>query len=459
MADYHPLISRAVAGLEKNTGENRRVLYERARDALLNQLRSVDPPLEESDITHERLALEEAIRKVEAEAAKSAPAQAKQSAPPASDEAVQETARETAPETPRETRPETSPPSSSAGEQGLHDWRETMAEAENLGGATAKARRSAREFLEAVPGGATSGTQPERASEPPSKDEAPPAPRRSSRRPEGAPPPSYEEMENISPRPARSWGGIVKLVLLVVVIAALAGAGYWQRKPLLAMLAQLHAGHAPKTQQAAAPSVQPKINDRVAASKVAPKKTTAPAVAVAQKVVLIEQDPNNPQGKSYVGSAIWRTETVSPGTGLAPELAVRANIDIPERHMRMTWSLRRNTDKAMTAASHTIEIQFTLPANFNAGGISKVPGVLMKTGEDTRGLPLAGLSVKVTDGYFLIGLSADAGDQKRNIVLLKNRDWVEIPIYYSNGRQAIMRIEKGPPGDRAFAEAFRSWGE
>ena len=35
MADYHPLIARAVAGLEKNSGENRRALYERARIALV----------------------------------------------------------------------------------------------------------------------------------------------------------------------------------------------------------------------------------------------------------------------------------------------------------------------------------------------------------------------------------------------------------------------------------------
>ena len=40
MADYYPLISRAVAGLEKNNGENRRALYERARAALLAQLRN-----------------------------------------------------------------------------------------------------------------------------------------------------------------------------------------------------------------------------------------------------------------------------------------------------------------------------------------------------------------------------------------------------------------------------------
>ena len=72
MADYHPLIARAVAGLEKNTGENRRALYERARVALVAQLRGVAPALDESEITRERLALEEAIRKVEAEAARQA---------------------------------------------------------------------------------------------------------------------------------------------------------------------------------------------------------------------------------------------------------------------------------------------------------------------------------------------------------------------------------------------------
>ena len=72
MADYHPLIARAVAGLDKNTGENRRALYERARTALVAQLRGVNPPLEESEITRERLALEEAIRKVEAESARHA---------------------------------------------------------------------------------------------------------------------------------------------------------------------------------------------------------------------------------------------------------------------------------------------------------------------------------------------------------------------------------------------------
>ena len=68
MTDYHPLIARAVEGLDRSAGEARRALYERARNALVAQLRSNQPALLEADITKERLALEEAIRKVEAEA-------------------------------------------------------------------------------------------------------------------------------------------------------------------------------------------------------------------------------------------------------------------------------------------------------------------------------------------------------------------------------------------------------
>src|ERR1700716_1629701 len=73
MADYYPLIARAIAGLDPGApGEQRRALYERARSALIAQLRSVQPPLSESEITRERLSLEEAVRKVESEAAQRA---------------------------------------------------------------------------------------------------------------------------------------------------------------------------------------------------------------------------------------------------------------------------------------------------------------------------------------------------------------------------------------------------
>ena len=67
---YHQLITRAVDELDSNTEEARRALYERARTALLAQLRSNKHVLVLADITRQRRALEEAIGKVEADAAR-----------------------------------------------------------------------------------------------------------------------------------------------------------------------------------------------------------------------------------------------------------------------------------------------------------------------------------------------------------------------------------------------------
>jgi hypothetical protein len=168
--------------------------------------------------------------------------------------------------------------------------------------------------------------------------------------------------------------------------------------------------------------------------------------------VLYVEDPSDPQGKQYVGSAVWRTETVSPGS-VAPERQIRADVTIPERNMTVTWTLRRNTDQALPA-SHTIEIMFK-----PGGDISNVPGVLMKESEQSRGAPLKALAVKVTNGSFLIGLSAVDADVQHNMQLLKDRTWLDIPIVYNNGVRAILALEKGPSGDRAFADAFAAWGD
>src|SRR6476646_468641 len=156
MADYYPLVAKAVAGLEKNTGEGRRLLYERARSALVAQLRGMnDPPLTEAEITRERLALEEAIRKVAAEAARRG----------------RDAPRPEAPATPKaqaEVPPAPSPkptpaPERAAGslrartasrtvtEEGMKGFRDVIAEAEALGDATAQGAKTAREAYAATP--------------------------------------------------------------------------------------------------------------------------------------------------------------------------------------------------------------------------------------------------------------------------------------------------------------------
>jgi len=72
MAEFYEVLKRAVGALPGNTGDARRAVYERARKALIAQLEGFSPPLTPSEITSQRLSLEEAIRKVEGEAARAA---------------------------------------------------------------------------------------------------------------------------------------------------------------------------------------------------------------------------------------------------------------------------------------------------------------------------------------------------------------------------------------------------
>jgi hypothetical protein len=67
MADYQSLLTRAVANLPSgSSAATRQAIYDRARKALLTQLRTLRPPLPESDIAREENALNQAIAQVEA---------------------------------------------------------------------------------------------------------------------------------------------------------------------------------------------------------------------------------------------------------------------------------------------------------------------------------------------------------------------------------------------------------
>jgi len=518
MTDYHPLIARAVEGLSKSTGEARRTLYERARTALVAQLRAAEPALSESEITKERLALEEAIRKVEAEAAR------KSRTEPRSDLRSERRDRvaPAASETPRPgraepRRPEANWPKHDADEtagaeatvrragaptarerllsgrtssltrDGIKGFRDVVGEVHDLGAATARSAQTARD-TRASPGPmpldeeAHAAAQHEhfdaqneehdfdsfddheqhpRSAEPAPEweDQGPMAPQ--SIRPRAPRVPAPEHYEEV--RSARSYAGIVRLLVVLIILIGVGAVVSWQWSTIAGLYQFFtHVGARQPSQAVPEPSsAEPKIPGRVpqegtaqAPGTGAPSSQAVPQVA--QRVVLYEEDPNDPNGRRFVGSAIWRTETVSPGAGLAPELAVRADLEIPERRMTVTWSLRRNSDKTLPA-SHTIEIMFNLPADFPGGGISNVPGILMKQSEQARGTPLAGLAVKVTNGFFLVGLSAVDTDMQRNIALLKDRPWFDIPIVYTNGGRAILAMEKGPPGEHAFADAFAAW--
>jgi hypothetical protein len=252
----------------------------------------------------------------------------------------------------------------------------------------------------------------------------------------------------------RTSNRMVAMIVLGLLVLALAGAAYWWGQDIVSSIRG--ASSPARTADQVAPtegSTRGKIAER------APSTPSASEGALlAQKVVLYEEDQANPNGTQFIGTAVWRTERVAPGPGQKPDVVVRAEIEIPEQKVSVRLSLRRNDDKQLPA-SHTVEIVFTLPPDFSHGGISNIPGMLMKQGETTRGVPLNGVAVKVTTNFFLIGLSSVDVDMQRNVQLLKERSWFDIPVVYGDGKRAIIAIEKGTPGERAFTEAFATWGQ
>ena len=347
-----------------------------------------------------------------------------------------------------------------------------MSEANDLGGASARAARSAREKLSAAP-----PSDGARSARPSDSDEAyltlddiaepvmlepsfivdesrpvPPRTRKASAVVERAPRP---------PRPPRNYGDLIRMAIAAVLVVGIGGFLIWQWPNMVAIYGMLTSPSKP-AEVAEQPPTSQQQQSRKDPGRFDPEgkaaQQTPDVAAVAQRVVLYEEDPNDPQGKRSVGSAVWRTEAVTPGTGKPPEVAVRADIEIPERKISITWTLRRDSE-SNGSTSHTIEIMFKLPPDFPSGGIFNVPGIWMKQAEQTQGTALAGLAVKVTTGYFLIGLSNAPADRERNIQLLKERPWFDIPIVYTNNRRAILAMEKGTPGERAFAQAFAAWAK
>ena len=554
MADYYPLIARAIAGLDPSApGESRRALYERARAALIAQLRGVQPPLSESEITRERLSLEEAVRKVESEAAQRArdatrsgdaarsgdatrsggdraragdafrattrpAARPAEGAPPPSSSQQPSTPTPPRPRSPspppsrnelpplgqedraqRNLRADAAPPRpqpppsqpqvpmqdpqlpptrerSGAPRRGpdngvpqapqppgVRGFRDIAADADDLGRAAAQASRSARktyanvpspspEFDRLEPNMENRGADPDA---PYSYDESAEEAERYASPPQ-APRPRLAADRELKKRARTGTVFPFKSAIAVGVVLILVGAAILWGKSVVTGVSGLFKPsqtvvEAPKDNST--PLSKPKIPDRVGQPS-----STDQVAPVAQRVVLYDEDPSDPKGKQYVGSVIWRTEQIKAAAGQKADIAVRADIEIPDRKFKMTMSFRRNTDTSLPA-SHTAELTFILPPDFAGGGVGNVPGILMKSNEQARGTPLAGLAVKVTDGFFLVGLSNVDSDRQRNLQLLKERSWFDVPLVYVNQRRAIIAIEKGAPGERAFNDAFAAWGE
>jgi hypothetical protein len=422
MADYYPLIARAVEGLSDQSPEMRRAVYERARTALVEQLRSLDPPLPDDDILRERHALDDAINRVEAIYV-----------PEAVDTDLPSEPENFAQHVEPNAEPEQEPAAWDDGREGLP---------------TAAGLAQAAGF----------------------DDEMAEAPDRMAASHEEPPPTARPRIDSRSPvvRSAGQGRAIALGAVLALVIAAIAVAAWFLRDMPGDMPAPAAVADAPQPRQAPEGA---KISERVGGGPPPPSAPSPPPnavagpvqpgprqdVGVAQRAVFYEEDPSNPQApKTLVGRAVWRLEGVNAGQGQPLDTGVRAVVEFSEAGLTMNLLLRRNTDTTLPA-SHTVELNFvTRPGD--AGRVVRDVGLLQfKNEEGARGTPVAGLPVPVRENLFLIGLSNLAADIERNIELLVRRNWIDLPIRLASGQRAIISFEKGVAGDQVVNDAFRQW--
>jgi hypothetical protein len=414
MADYYSLLVRAVAALPQSSAEARYAVYERARKALFNQLRSIQPPVAESDIAAEGRALDEAIARIELETARNSVRTERSGAAP--------------------------PPLQSGGPQ--------------------NARSPTRAPASAPPGRPPppSGRTPvARQPQPQPRDEfsvveddEPPPPLREQQRP-AAP---------LPPLPTATSGSrrILAIFAILTVVAGVVGLAAWQFRERPEDLARLK-----PEDGASEPASSGKLADRVGdegdrgdTPRAPVSRGSAAAVPVAQKAELWVAAPAEASKvKTYPGTVIWRLDNVVAGPGQAVSVAIHGDVDIPDARMKLTLMFQKNLDAALSA-THTVNVSFQVAPGSEIKSIKAIFPIQMRRPEAQSGEKVVGIPVPITDNNFLIGLMR--GDREaRNLFLLRSPMILDLPMQLADGRAATISLEKGPSGERVFSDAIEFW--
>ena len=395
----------------------RRAVYDRARAALMDQLRSLEPPLSEGDIARERLALEDAVNRVESEQRR------RESFADVISTAALEPAGRPVPEPPppappppdEEARPPFRPPPASPIPPSRTANRADRARRGEPRAARAPAHRHRR-----AAGGA------ERAR--PHRD-----PRRGARRRDRAD-------RGCGLRAARPAGGP----------AAPAG----------------------RRGGAAAGPADSKIGDRVAGER-APGRPAPPRRSRQRRAATApprrrrrsrsgrcstrRTRPIRRPPKVTPARAVWRLDNLNAGQGQPLETVVRATVDMPDAKLSLSLHPRRNPDQTLPA-SHTVELAFTTPPGDPARAVRDVGLLQFKNDETVRGTPVAGLPVPVKENLFLIGLSNLASRRRA-----QHRpdhppelDRPADPLLLRPARHPVAS-RRGSRGEQVVNEAFRQW--
>lgn len=188
-----------------------------------------------------------------------------------------------------------------------------------------------------------------------------------------------------------------------------------------------------------------------------PATNTLPALAPGQSnAILYEEGASANDNTLSPGVVVWTLGSESIAEGLPEEPVISGRMDIPARDLVLLLSIKRNVDEALPA-SHVIELVFATPDDFPGGSIANINRFVLKDSEQARGDNLVGVPARIDDGIFLIALNNLAEARARNISLLRNQSWIDIPLEYRTGRRALVTLEKGEAGQKVFTDAFAAW--
>lgn len=169
---------------------------------------------------------------------------------------------------------------------------------------------------------------------------------------------------------------------------------------------------------------------------------------VAQRAIYYFQGAVGEPGRAHEASVVWN-RIIDGGNP-----AIQATIKLSQSDTTAMITFRPNEDASLPA-SHLIEVRFV--GKLERSIIERVPAVVLKKSEQDRGEPLTGAAVPLNNDIFWIALPDEGEHVRRNLQLLTDGAWFDLPIIFQNGTRGLLTFEKGVQGEKVFRGVLSEW--
>jgi len=93
------------------------------------------------------------------------------------------------------------------------------------------------------------------------------------------------------------------------------------------------------------------------------------------------------------------------------------------------------------------------------GDASQISVPEMRGDSQLQGVALKGIAAKKGENDFIVGLTKADGTIQKNVELLRDQAWLDVPFQLASGKLAKIALEKGVPGDQLMRQALAAWAK